>query len=157
MRRWPFALIALASLAGCGGSDPETPAACLAETDAYVEALAAAPGEVLVEDTTPIGDCLVKNQSGGELSQVGEAMIGAATRLNRAARERPGGDAALQLGYLVGAVQEAESTTGGIHRDLVLRLDSAARFSGERAGFPASFERAFGAGYAAGQAAAGGE
>lgn len=144
-------------VAGCGSSDPETPAACLAGTDAYVEALADAPGEVLVEDSTPIGACLVKNQPGGELSQVGEAMIGAATRLNRTAREEPGGDAAIQLGYLVGAVQEADSTTGGIHRDLVLRLDSAARFSGERAGFPASFERAFGAGYAAGQAAAGGE
>ena len=68
------------------------------------------------------------------------------------AREDPAGVASVQLGYLVGSVQEAASTTGGIHEDLVIRLDAAARFAGGDKAFPASFERSFGAGYAAGQA-----
>jgi len=146
------AVAGLVTLAGCGSDDPETPAACLSGADAYVDALGAAPGEVLLEGTTPIGDCLVENQSGGELGQVGEATVGAATELNARAQGDPAGDATVQLGYLVGAVQQAAATTGGIHRDLVLRLDSAARFKRGGGGFPAAFERAFGEGYAAAQA-----
>jgi hypothetical protein len=57
----------------------------------------------------------------------------------------------VRLGYLVGAVQEGAAATGGIHEDLVLRLDAAARFTGGRDAFGARFERAFGVGYAAGQ------
>jgi len=82
---------------------------------------------------------------------VGEGLVKAATELNRLAREDPAGMATVRLGYLIGAVQEAASTTGGIHEDLVIRLDAAARFTGDEQAFPASFERAFGAGYAAGQ------
>jgi hypothetical protein len=147
-------LIALAGalLVGCGSEDEQAPTACLGGKDVYLAALAGAPGEVRLEDGTPIGDCLVEAQAGGELGQVGEGMVAAATELNRRVQEDPAGEAATQLGYLVGAVQEAASTTGGIHEDLVLRLDSAARFSRGGNGFPASFERAFGAGYAAGQA-----
>ncbi len=153
MLRRSLALVAGLFIAGCGSDDdPETPIACLADADAYLAALGSAPGDVRLDGATPIGDCIVDGQDGGELAQVGEPMVGAATELNRRARDEPGGQAAVQLGYLVGAVQEAASTTGGIHQDLVIRLDAAARFSGSDGPFPASFERAFGAGYAAGQA-----
>jgi hypothetical protein len=57
----------------------------------------------------------------------------------------------VDLGYLVGAVQRGASETGGIHADLVRRLDAAARFSEGGKPLPVSFERAFGQGYAAGQ------
>jgi len=146
------ALAGLLTIAGCGSDDPQTPAACLSGADAYLDALEAAPGAVLLEGTTPIGDCLIANQPGGELGQVGAATVEAATELNARAQNDPAGNATVQLGYLVGAVQQAAATTGGIHRDLVLRLDSAARFKRGGGSFPASFERAFGAGYAAGQA-----
>jgi hypothetical protein len=50
-------------------------------------------------------------------------------------------------------VQEGAASTGGIHEDLVIRLDTAARYTGRQGGaFPAAFERSFGEGYAAGQA-----
>jgi hypothetical protein len=146
---------ALALLAGCGGSseDPETPAACLAPAAGYLRALESAPGEVRLDGTTPISECLVEDQPGGALQTVGESVVDAATELNARARRDPGGRGTVQLGYLVGAVQEGASGTGGIHQDLVLRLDSAARFSGDEARpFPAEFERAYGEGYAAGQA-----
>jgi hypothetical protein len=152
VKRAILAALAGLALAACGDDDPKTPTACSADADEYRVALAEAPGEVRLDGTTPLSDCLVEGQSGGELAQVGEAMVTVATRLNAEARRDPAGEAAVQLGYLVGAVQEAASTTGGIHQDLVIRLDAAARFSGPGGPFPASFERAFGAGYAAGQA-----
>jgi hypothetical protein len=94
-----------------------------------------------------ISDCLVENQSGGQLASIGQPMVVAATRLNAAARQDPGGPAAVQLGYLLGAVSKGADP---IHTDLVRRLNSAARFSENGGTLPASFERAFGRGYAAG-------
>ena len=148
------AAVAATVLAGCGGSEgPESaPAACLEGSDAYLSALSAAPEPALLPDGTPIGACLVAGQGGGELGTVGTAMVGAAGELSSAARRDPRGPAALRLGYLVGAVERAAERTGGIHRDLVLRLEAAARFDqgGEQA---VAFERAFDRGVAAGRAA----
>ena len=111
---------------------PETPAACLAPPAAYLEALQSAPAEVRLGGATPISACLVADQASGALQTVGKSVV--------------------ELGYLVGAVQEGASATGGVHRDLVLRLDSAARYAGPGGEpFGAAFERSFGEGYAAGQ------
>jgi hypothetical protein len=144
----------LIALAGCGSEDePETPAACLQASGAYLSALEAAPGEVRLDGTTPISDCLVANQPSGALQTVGKSVIGAATELNGEILDRPDRRTIARLGYLVGAVQEGASDTGGIHEDLVRRLDAAARYSGPSGKpFGVGFERAFGVGYAAGQA-----
>lgn len=155
--------VAAMVLSACGADDPpETPDACASPPSAYLTALRDAPAEVLIGGTTPIGSCLVEEQTPGRLQSVGQSIVGAATELNAQVRraqagEGPGAAArarelALQLGYLVGAVQEAASRTGGIHVDLVRRLDTAARhLPADRQSFPARFERAFGQGYAAGQ------
>ena len=143
---------AIVAAAGCGAEEPaEAPAACLAPADAYLAALVTAPGDVRLEDGTPIGDCLVEEQQPGELAQVGESMIGAATELNREVRRDFDSQTIAELGYLVGAVRGAAATTGGIHADLALRIEGAARYAPSEEPFPASFERAFGRGYAAGQ------
>lgn len=147
--------LALLALAGCGSEEaPETPAACLAPASAYLSALEAAPGEVRLEGSVALSDCLVEDQPPGALGAVGKSLVDAAEELNREAREDPGGRASVELGYLVGAVQEGAADTGGIHADLVIRLDAAARFAGPKDGdgLGAEFERAFGEGYAAGQA-----
>jgi hypothetical protein len=148
------AVLCAPAAGACGAEDsPSTPGACLAGASAYLDALAVAPGEVLLDGTTPISDCLVEQQGPGTLGMVGKAIIDAANALNREARESQGGKATVQLGFLVGAVQQGAAQTGGIHADLVRRLDSAARFSGGPGpGLGAAFERAFGEGYAAGQA-----
>lgn len=146
------ALVALVAFASCGSEDAATPAPCLDGPGRFLAALEAAPdGEILVGGRAKIGDCLIDGQPGAELSEVARGLVRAATELNRAAQDDPGGRATAQLGYLVGAVQDKAATTGGIHRDLVLRLDSAARFSPGDAGLPVEFERAFGRGYAAAQ------
>lgn len=133
MRASAAAFLALAALAlataGCGSQDNSTPVACLEGSRGYEKALAAAPGEVLLGGETPISECFVGNQSGGDLSRAGEAMVMAATKLNAQAREDPGGKAAVQLGYLLGAAQRGAEATEGIHSDLVRRLTVAARFA----------------------------
>ncbi len=145
---------ALLALAGCGSSDPpETPAACLAPASDYLQALEAAPDEVRLAGTTAISSCLVSEQPSGSLQTVGKSIIDAATELNGEVLRDPDPQTIVRLGYLVGAVQEGASTTGGIHRDLILRLDAAARYPGpDGEPFGAEFERSFGEGYAAGQA-----
>jgi hypothetical protein len=151
--RLAIALVTLAALlaAGCGGSrsDGSTPVACLEGKMAYIRALADAPGEVRLRGETPISDCLVVNQQGGDLATVGEAMVEAATTLNlegRAGARR----SALALGYLVGAAQRGADRTEGIHTDLVRRLTVAAEYSpGDKpiaAAFLAAYERGFDAG-----------
>jgi len=144
-------IVALALVAGCGDSNDSTPVACLEGAGTYERALAAAPEEVLLEDETLISECLTRNQTGGDLSRVGEAMLETATALNAEVREDPGGEASLRLGYLLGAVQRGSEESEGIHSDLLRRLVVAARFAPGKQPLPPEFVRAYRDGYAAGQ------
>lgn len=138
-------------LAGCGVEHDSTPVACVDRAATYLEALADAPAEVRLPGGVPISDCLAENQAGGELAAVGTAMVSAATKLNGEARARPGGDANLRLGYLVGAASRGAEGSAGIHADLIRRLTAAARHSPGGRPLPAAFHRTYRAGYAAGQ------
>lgn len=135
---------------GCGSRDDSTPVVCLEGAGAYERALAAAPGEVRLEGETPISDCLAPNQTAGDLAQVGEALVEAATGLNAEARADAGADAAVELGYLLGAAQRGSEESEGIHSDLVRRLTVAARYAPGREPLPPTFYRAYRSGYAAG-------
>lgn len=149
------ALLAFACLAlvagGCGSQNDSTPVACLEGAGAYEKALRDAPGEVLLSGGTPISDCLTQNQEAGDLARVGEATVETATTLNAEAREADGGQAAVELGYLLGAAQRGAEDSEGIHADLVRRLTVAARFAPGRKPLSPSFLRAYRTGYAAGQ------
>lgn len=125
-----LACLAALVLSACGeGRETETPVACLEGAGAYERALAKAPAAVALAGETPIEDCLAENQSGGDLSAVGEALVETATALNAEARRNPGGQATLELGYLVGATERGAAETEGIHADLIRRLVVAARFT----------------------------
>jgi hypothetical protein len=145
-----LALLSAALISGCGSQDDSTPVACLEGSSAYVDALATAPGDVALEDETPISDCLAENQQGGELATVGTALVEAATELNAEARSEPGGAANLQLGYLIGAVQRGADGSQGIHADLIRRLTVAARYAPGREPLPPAFLAAYRRGYDAG-------
>jgi hypothetical protein len=143
---------ALLGSTGCGSTNEETPVACRDGAGAYIGALEDAPGEVKLSGEVPISDCLVENQQGGELATVGTAMVLAATRLNTEAREDPGGQAALELGYLLGAAERGAEDTNGIHAELIRRLSFAARYSPENRPLPPLFLRTYRQGFDAGQA-----
>jgi hypothetical protein len=139
-----------ALIAGCGSSQhDQAPAACLVPNNGYLRALEDAPAPVRLAGSTAISSCLVPEQEAGQLGTIGHEMIVAATKLNAEARRDPGGPAAVQLGYLIGAVSKGADP---IHTDLVRRINASAHFNESGGSLPATFERAFGRGYAAGQA-----
>lgn len=151
-KRIGITLLALVVLAGCGSTDGSTSVACLEGEGAYLKALNAAPGEVRLQGETPISDCLSENQKAGDLATVGTVLVGMATRLNAEARAEPGGDANLQLGYLLGAAERGASQTDGIHAELVRRLTAAARYSPDNRPLSATFLRVYREGFDAGEA-----
>jgi hypothetical protein len=137
---------------GCGDPSDSTPVACLEGTGAYIKALGDAPDVVKLQGETLISECLAENQQAGDLATVGTALVAAATRLNAEARAEPGGDANLQLGYLLGAAERGGENTDGIHAELIRRLSSAARYSPDNRPLPAAFLSAYREGFDAGQA-----
>ena len=151
-RRIGITLLVLGVLAGCGSTDSSTPVACLEGEGVYLKALDAAPSEVKLGGETLVSECLAENQKAGDLATVGTALVGAATKLNAEARAEPGGDANLQLGYLLGAAQRGAESTDGIHAELLRRLTAAARYSPDNRPPPAAFLRAYREGFDAGQA-----
>lgn len=153
MRRLALPALAIAlATAGCSEQSDSTPAVCLEGSGAYVAALAAAPGAVELPGGVPISECLAENQKGGDLATVGSAMVAAATKLNAEARAAPGGEANLQLGYLLGAAQRGADRTNGIHAELIRRLSFAARYSPDNRPLPPAFTRAYREGFDAGDA-----
>jgi hypothetical protein len=153
-RAYLIALLTLLGVfaAGCGGTGDSTPVACLEGAPAYLTALEDAPGEVRLDEEVPISDCFPANQTGGDLAEVGTAMLAAATKLNTEARVQPGGPSNLQLGYLLGAAQRGAESSEGIHAELIRRLSAAARYSPDNQPLPAPFLRTYREGFDAGRA-----
>jgi hypothetical protein len=125
---------------GCGNDEHRVPVACLDGNVA--QALSAAPAEVRV-DGTRLSECFTRAANPAEIQQVASVFIDAAEKLAPRARAQPNSPAALQLGYLVGAVRHGASGTQGIHYETQRRIEQeligvhtdAPRFvQGERAG-----------------------
>jgi hypothetical protein len=145
-----LASLALLAVPGCGSGDEETPAACLDGAAAYARALRGVPAEVRLAGETRISACLTQNQSVGDLTRVGGAMVRVATSLNAQARADGGPDAGRRLGYLVGAAHLGAEDTAGIHVNLVERLETAAEFNPGGGRLPPGIAAAYRAGIAQG-------
>jgi hypothetical protein len=92
-------------------------------------------------DGTPLSDCLEPESGAADIQAVGTSFLAVAAEL--APRARSDREAALKLGYLVGASRRGAARTQGIHSELVRRLEqetdatvrrSPAYREGERAG-----------------------
>jgi len=123
VRRIAVPILCLLVLSACSREDEGTPAGCLADDDAVLQALEKAPGEVRLEGT-PLSECLSDTTDGEALQSVGAAYLNAAIALADRATEDPDGEAALQLGYLLGAVKRSEEGSQGIGYELGRRLRS---------------------------------
>ncbi|MEA2389968.1 MAG: hypothetical protein QOK31_77 [Solirubrobacteraceae bacterium] len=145
MRRSVALVLALGAVAaGCGADHPPLSPACSEDAGKVLAALAAAPGEVRLADGTPLSRCVTEAASGSDVESIGLVFTDAADSLAR--RAGASDVAALRLGYLVGATARGAKRTGGVHVELVRRLQSVA--PGDDA--PAARRAAYGRGLAAG-------
>jgi hypothetical protein len=112
-------------LAGCGGGGSASlPQACTQGSAAIMKALGSAPGAVSIGGSTPISHCFVRNASGDDVQILGTFLLPVAQQLGDRARA---GDrqAALRLGYLIGAARRGVKSTG-IGSEMVRRLEAEA-------------------------------
>jgi hypothetical protein len=123
--RWWAAVLCALALAGCGNDAHPPSAACTGGPGPLRRALADAPRKVTL-DGDPISACFTKGSDAADIQRVGSAWVSVAAELADAARRRPEGDAALRLGYLVGAAHRGSGNSPGLHMDLVRRLDQEA-------------------------------
>jgi hypothetical protein len=136
------AATSLLLLGGCDSDGEEhLPGACRASEANVRAALSDAPGRVEL-DGVRLSGCLVKSSNPAELQDVGALYLDAAAALAGAAAKRPEGAAALQLGYLVGAVGRGAERTQGIHSELVRRLEQEAASLADSSGTYARGRRA---------------
>ena len=128
---WPtslaIALAALSALAvGCARQDrePPLPLACSAGPEEVQAALEAAPRPVRV-DGTPLSACIDARSDAADLQTVGSSLVAVAAELGGQAARRPEGRAAVQLGYLVGAMQRGagRANAQGINSELMRRVE----------------------------------
>jgi hypothetical protein len=119
---------AMGATAGCGGAADPKPVddACLSSPDAIERALARAPSPVTLASGTRLSDCVSGARSDADLQNAGAVLTRAADHLAGRA-QRGDADAALDLGYLVGAARRGAKRTNGIHAELAHRVESAAR------------------------------
>jgi hypothetical protein len=142
------AVLLVSGLAACGSKgSTSAPTACLDPVEGWLSALKSAPSAVRLSDQTAISDCF----TGAESPDIAQTAIKAATVLNAHAMRDPGGQGTVSLGYLDGAVHVGTAHVPS-EADLVRRIDTAARYNPHGGSLGADFERAFGKGYAAGEA-----
>ena len=141
---------------GSSGRDGGAPVACREGKATILDALRAAPDEVVIGGEAPLSDCIVPGAEEGELADLGEAALAAANQLNAEARSgsaKTAKRAALELGYLVGAIARGEEATEGVHNELLRRLTVSAKFVPQGESLPPSFKRAYATGYVHGRRA----
>jgi hypothetical protein len=118
-------VLAAVALGGCQETDEPISLACTSDRERLARALERAPAPVRLADGTPLSRCVSRAEAGAELQSFGTVAVGLADELaGRASSDR---DAAVQLGYLIGAARRGGATTQGVTVELVHRLEVAAR------------------------------
>jgi hypothetical protein len=139
-------LIAVLATLGCGRDESPPPSGCN-DAGQGLAALRKAPGAARLDDGTALSTCVRQAFSDADLQSIGLAFTAMADNLARKAARSD--DAALQMGYLVGATRKGAAHTNGIQAELVRRIEQATLLDDAA---PASREAAFRRGLAAGRA-----
>ena len=146
-RAAPLALpmLAVALLAaGCGEDNRPLPTACASGPGPTVRALHAAPHPVRLAGGTKLSSCVERARSDADIQTVGSQFTRAADSLAGAMEHKD--QAALQLGYLIGAVRKGARHTNGIHGELVRRVEQTLGLGGAPPARRAAFDRGLAAG-----------
>jgi hypothetical protein len=151
MRLRHAAAVAAAALAGGCGAEEVRPVAlsCTEDPEAVRAALDRAPETVTLSDGTTISGCFETAQSAADLQNVGVTLSAAAEDLEARALEGDA-DAALRLGYLVGAARKGAERTIAYSAELVRRLERSASVEDGGPQVAAALERGMAAGEARG-------
>jgi hypothetical protein len=155
MPRRLVALLLVAALgvvaAACGAEDPPPlDPACTSSPQTIERALARAPARVTLASGTPLSECVSHARSDAQLQTAGAVLTRAADDLAVRA-ERGDAQAAVGLGYLVGAARRGAKRTAGIHAELARRVESSARvLAGRDRAVARALERGLRAGEASG-------
>ena len=139
----PTFVVALAA-AGCGDEDRPLPAVCASGPGPAVRALDTAPGPVRLAGGTKLSSCVERARSDADIQTVGTVLTRTADALAGTMARSDG--AALQLGYLIGAVRKGARHTSGIHQELVRRVEQAIGLDGPPPPRRAAFDRGLAAG-----------
>jgi hypothetical protein len=137
-------LLVVAALAGCGEEDPPLDFACTSGAEAVERALAAAPGDVRLTGGVPLSTCVRNARSDAELQNVGAVLTGAAEHLEEAAPRDA--EAALQLGFLIGAARRGGDSANGVQAELIRRLERSGALDGATPAAKAALARGLAAG-----------
>lgn len=119
-----LALLLACCVGGCGGRTPPAQACIEAQSADVLQALRAAPGHVTLADGTPLSQCVRRTIDDSRLQALGAALTQAADAL--AQQMRTSDDAALQLGFLIGAVDRGAAQAAGLQGELANRVAGAA-------------------------------
>jgi integrase len=127
---WLLVVLAAVTLVTCGGDQEPLDAACLDSAGAIERALTRAPAPVTLPTGTRLSACVANARSDADLQSAGLVLTRAGDHLAEAAR-RGDSEAALRLGYLVGAVRRGAQRTEGIHAQLQRRIERATAYLDE--------------------------
>jgi hypothetical protein len=112
------------AFAACAGRTPPAEACIQAQAADVLQALTHAPGHVVLSDGTPLSQCVRRTIDDSRLQTLGAALTAAADTL--AQRMRASDDAALQLGFLIGAADRGAAQAAGLQEELAHRIAGAA-------------------------------
>ena len=119
------ALLMLFFMAGCGNSDVAVPVECKEGPQAVQTALATAPADVRLAGKVKISDCFPHAAGSGDVQQVGAIFVTTADQLADRTRTSPHSKAAVELGYLIGAVRRGAGTRMGVHYEAERRIEQS--------------------------------
>lgn len=152
MARFSLAAVALAAAlamaTGCGQREVAAPVECYEDPRAIAVALDQAPRPVQLPGGARLSECVQLARSDADIQSLGAAFTAVADDLGRSLPTSD--DAALRLGYLLGATKRGAARTNGIHLELVRRLDQTVGVDGPPEPRKPAFVRGLGEGMTGG-------
>ena len=138
-------LLMAAAFAGCGEDDPPKLAfACTGDPLTVERALEQAPGDVRLAGGVPLSTCVRDARNDAQLQNVGAMLTRAAEHLEEDAPRDE--QAALRLGFLIGAARKGGKTANGVQAELIRRLERSGALDGATPGAHAALLRGLAAG-----------